>query len=233
MTRAEEKDNINRESTQSVAVAGGSVCRGDAPTLGGEQPASKSLRILALDMATRTGWALWDGSRMESGVQDFSPQRGESPGMRYLYFNRWLSDMALEDDHPILACRTKHRVDLIWYEQNFRRGGHASEVAAGFTTRVHELCAGHGIEYGQLNAMTLKKWATGSGKADKEAMKIAAVIRKHRQVASDVPALVLKSMATLMDDNEADSILLLAYAMEKFLGEKEWNAQPAAAGAAK
>lgn len=221
--RAEEKDNINRESTQSVAVAGGSVCRGNDSALSGEQPARKPLRILALDMATRTGWALWDGSRIESGVQDFSPQRGESQGMRYLYFNRWLSGIALQDDHPIIACRTKPRVDLIWYEQNFRRGGHASEVAAGFTTRVHELCAGHGIEYGQLNAMTLKKWATGSGKSDKAAMKAEAWKRTGQR----------RLNPTEFDDNEADAILLLSYALEKFLGEKEWNAQPATAGAAK
>lgn len=169
------------------------------------------MRILALDLATKTGWALWDGARIESGVQDFSPHRGESAGMRYLYFNRWLDSM---------AARSVPKTDLIFYEQNFRRGGHASEVAAGFTTRVHEFCASHAIEYGQLNAMTLKKWATGSGKAAKSAMVTAA--RKFHYSGSQADCIIL-------DDNEADAILLCRYALEKFGGGPTWNAQTAAA----
>lgn len=174
------------------------------------------MKILALDLATKTGWALWDGARIESGVQDFSPQRGESPGMRYHYFNRWLTDMAVRFDglvrHP--------RLDLIFCEQNFRRGGHASEVAAGFSTRVHECCATTNprTEYGQLNVMTLKKWATGSGKADKQAM-IAVANKFYRQAP----------MRPITDNNESDAILLLGYALEKFGGENPCNARPAAA----
>jgi hypothetical protein len=33
--------------------------------------------ILAVDLGTRTGWALWDGARTESGVQVFDLKRGE------------------------------------------------------------------------------------------------------------------------------------------------------------
>ena len=46
------------------------------------------MRILALDLATKTGWALWDGARIESGVQDFTKGRGESNGMLLLKFNK-------------------------------------------------------------------------------------------------------------------------------------------------
>ena len=55
------------------------------------------MRILALDLATRTGWA-WgnvykDGPfTPHSGVEDFSVRRGESPGMRFLRFDAWLSE---------------------------------------------------------------------------------------------------------------------------------------------
>ena len=38
--------------------------------------------ILALDLGTRTGWALAEHGRVESGVHVFDVQRGESPGMR-------------------------------------------------------------------------------------------------------------------------------------------------------
>ena len=67
------------------------------------------MRVLALDLATKTGWALWDGARIESGVQDFTPQRGDSPGMRYHLFNRWLTDMAVRFDGLV----RNPRVDLM------------------------------------------------------------------------------------------------------------------------
>lgn len=40
------------------------------------------MNILALDMATKTGWATNAGRT--SGVQTFDVKRGESPGMRFL-----------------------------------------------------------------------------------------------------------------------------------------------------
>jgi hypothetical protein len=152
------------------------------------------MNILALDLATRTGWALRSGDRIESGVEDFSPRRGESPGMRYVMFRKWLE-------------RIGAGINIIVYEQNFRRGGHATEVAAGFSTRVQEFCAERKIEYTTVNAMTLKKWATGSGKSDKSAMIEQA--KKHLQ---------LYGSSVTLDDNQADAILILRYAELEIVG---------------
>lgn len=165
------------------------------------------MNVLALDLATKTGWAIKTDEGIESGMQDFSPKRGESSGMRYLMFRRWLQGMG--------------KVDLIMYEQNFRRGGHASEVAAGFSTRVQEHCAEHVIEYGQVNAMTLKKWATGSGKADKRLMKVRALELRwpERRLAVGMPL--------ILDDNEADAICLLFYTVKEIVGENACNARSA------
>ena len=68
--------------------------------------------ILALDLGSRTGWALWDGVRTESGVQIFDLKRGESPGMRFVRFNGWLSSWATDG----------HRPSLVAYEQTHHRG---------------------------------------------------------------------------------------------------------------
>lgn len=157
----------------------------------------RGMRILALDMATKTGWAMKVSYGLESGVQDFTPKRGESSGMRYLMFRRWLYGMS------------EGGIDLIVYEQNFRRGGHASEVAAGFSTRVQELCAENRIEHAQVNVLTLKKWATGSGRAEKPAMIAAACKFKW---PTQQPA------TWRLDDNEADAILLLQYAIKEIVG---------------
>ena len=67
------------------------------------------VKILALDLATNTGWAHSDGA---SGVQSFKPRRGDSPGMRYLNLRAWLS--RVQEVAPI---------ELIVYEQPHHRGG--------------------------------------------------------------------------------------------------------------
>lgn len=154
------------------------------------------MKILALDLATKTGWAFWDGARLESGVQDFTKQRGESNGMLFLKFNRWMGSFGQ------IAAVTKYILpDLIIFEQAHHRGGAATEIAVGLMTRVLEFCALHGIEHTALHSLSLKKWATGSGKADKQEM-----IQRAIQVIG----------RPVKDDNEADAILIADYAREKF-----------------
>lgn len=157
---------------------------------------------MALDLATKTGWALWDGSRIESGVQDFTKRRGESNGMLFLNFNRWLEgQLALNQVMPPARC-----VDLIVFEQAHHRGGAATEIAVGLMTRVLEYGARYGIDHTSVHSMTLKKWATGSGKASKESM-IQAARRRGFTHLDYIP-----------DDNEADALLILAHSIEKYGG---------------
>jgi hypothetical protein len=152
---------------------------------------------------------------MESGVQDFSKSRGESNGMLFLKFNRWLeADLAL-NQRPTHPARC---MDLLVFEQAHHRGGAATEIAVGLMTRVLEYGALYKIEHTSVHSMTLKKWATGSGKSDKAVMRAAACkfTKPERSVA-------------LMGDDESDAILLLQYALEKFGGTNPCNVQPVAA----
>ena len=126
---------------------------------------------------------------LESGVQVCDVKRGESPGMRYLRFRRWLEDI------------TEPGCELIIYEAPHHRGGAATEIAAGFSTRVQELCALRGIEHASLHTQTLKKWTVGRGNAEKTAM-LAAVCHRWKVVQSD---------------DEADAIALLHYAMAELV----------------
>jgi Holliday junction resolvasome RuvABC endonuclease subunit len=146
------------------------------------------VNILALDLGTRTGWAALVNDRRESGVQVFDVRRGESPGMRYLRFNAWLVEFVL------------HRLQIVVYEQTHHRGGAATEVAAGFATRVQEFCARARIDHYPVHSATLKKFATGHGNAKKPDMIRAAA----------------KLKPGLTDDNEADAIWLLEYAKFQF-----------------
>jgi len=161
------------------------------------------VRVLALDLATKTGWALShpDGKTLhESGVEDFSLRRGESPGMRYLKFNRWLRSVIELCNKP--SDPDDNRIGLVAHEMAHHRGGAATEVAAGLVTRVQEACAEYGIEYTSVHSNTLKKHATGHGHAGKDAM-IAAAFEKFGVHS--------------VDDNQADALNVLDWAIHEFM----------------
>ena len=149
---------------------------------------------LALDLATKTGWAL-KTCHLESGVQVFDLKRGESRGMRFLRFRAWLKEMI-----------EQHRPDVLVFEQAHHRGGAATEVAVGLATRVMEMACEYGIEYQSVHTGMLKKFATGKGNAGKDVMLAAARDRWPDQ--------------EIEDDNQADALWLLAWGMNE-LGVKE------------
>lgn len=159
----------------------------------------EGMNLLALDLGTHTGWALWEDGRVESGVQAFELKRGESPGMRYVRFNRWLEEM--------VRGRWQMFGSLgIVYEQPHQRGGAATEIAAGFSTHVQAFCARNQIEHAAIHSATLKKWTTGSGRASKDEMivHVQARFTAKRGLTND----------------EADAIALLHYARAELLPEE-------------
>lgn len=149
--------------------------------------------ILALDCATKTGWALIKGGSVhESGTMDFSKKRGESNGIMFIRFRRWLSDM-LKDAKP----------DMVVYEQTGHsfKNASAMEIAFNLSGRAQEIADEHFIPYTTYTPTALKKFATGRGNADKKAMIEACYDRIGEEVS---------------DDNEADAILLGLMAWEEY-----------------
>lgn len=146
------------------------------------------MNILALDNGSRSGWASEINGQRNSGVQCFGVHPGDTPGWRYIRFNVWL-----------YKWREKN-LDLVAYERPipFHNSGASAEVAFGFSTRIEEFCSRHNIRRMLVSPSTLKKWATGNGRAKKPQMVKAAQILK--------PGIV--------DDNEADALWLLNFAVE-------------------
>jgi len=144
----------------------------------------ENLNILALDCATKTGWATLINGQIESGVQDFTKKRGESNGMLFIKFNRWLDDMRSLTDG----------FDLVVYEQAHHRGGYATELCVGLTTRVEEFAARIGAQCHPIHTGTLKKAIYGSGRANKK----DAVKWFKSKFGRDA-----------IDDNEADACALI------------------------
>ncbi|WP_045758349.1 hypothetical protein, partial [Xanthomonas albilineans] len=70
--------------------------------------------ILALDLGTRTGWALQhsDGT-ITSGTEPFTPQRFEGGGMRFLRFKRWLNEV----------LSTANPIHTVYFEEVRRHAG--------------------------------------------------------------------------------------------------------------
>lgn len=151
--------------------------------------------ILALDLATATGWALRDDQgRVTSGVQSFALRRGESAGMRLLRFRRWLRE----------ALRLG-QVRLVAYEQPVihreRRQANQS-VAHNLEGCLLPELEGQ-IDYVAPTPAEIKKHATGKGNASKEQMIVAACQRWG---------------VAVRDDNEADALCLLAWVLDE-IGE--------------
>jgi Holliday junction resolvasome RuvABC endonuclease subunit len=146
--------------------------------------------ILALDLGTRTGWALQhlDGT-ITSGTEQFKPQRFEGGGMRFLRFKRWLNDLYAASQH----------INAVFFEEVRRHAGvDAAHAYGGFMGHLTAWCEHHNIPYQGVPVGTIKKHATGKGNASKEEM-IAATIKRGLKVA---------------DDNEADALALLYWAIE-------------------
>jgi len=116
--------------------------------------------ILALDVATKTGWK----TATASGVWDLKPNRGESEGMRVVRFKSKVREMIEMES-----------ISVVSYERP--SGMHKSSimVASEMIGVLKDLCIEKGIELCCYSATEIKKFATGKGNANKELMISEAV----------------------------------------------------------
>jgi Holliday junction resolvasome RuvABC endonuclease subunit len=143
------------------------------------------MKILALDMATKTGW--WCNSPLAGGVENFKVRQGDSRGMLFLRFRTWINEMLI-----------RVKPELVVYEEAHRHGKASSEVALGLLSHLQAACEENGgVQYTYCHTNTLKKFATGRGNADKSDMMKAYRERWHHEP---------------QDDNESDARWLLTWA---------------------
>lgn len=146
--------------------------------------------ILALDLGSRTGWALRStAGTITSGTQDFSPRRFEGGGMRYLRFTDWLVEIAM-------LSRGLGRV--VFEEVRRHLGTDAAHIYGGFLGALTSWCEEHEVPYQGVPVGTVKRFIAGKGNADKSAVIAAVRVRGF----------------TPTDDNEADAIAILLWAIE-------------------
>ena len=144
------------------------------------------MKILALDVATKTGWCHVN----DSGTWDFTPKRDESKGMRLVKFKAKVYDVINGED-----------INLVVFERTAGAHKNALIVQAELHGVLKELCEGLGVDYRAYSASEIKKFATGKGNAKKQQM-IQACIDNY-----DIDP---------CDDNEADAIHLFMLAKKDY-----------------
>lgn len=119
----------------------------------------KGINILALDVATHTGWC----TKTAHGTWDFSLKRDESAGMRLVRFKAKLREM----------CQLEE-INLVTFELS--QGFHQNAVIV--QSELHGVlklyCEENKIDYRSFAPAEIKKFATGKGNANKEKMVEAA-----------------------------------------------------------
>lgn len=149
------------------------------------------LRILALDLGTKLGWATVDcNGVVRSGSANCAPRAREDAGQRWTRFRTHMSELALQAG----------QFDAVYFESVHRHvGTDAAHVYGGFLAHLEHWGAAHhvvpiGVGVGQIK----KNW-TGKGNAKKPEMIAAAQARGFRPV----------------DDNEADALAILHLAITR------------------
>ena len=152
-------------------------------------PGSPTGSILALDLGTTTGWALSPlGGFITSGTVSFRPSRYDGGGMRYLRFRNWLNQLV----------QGGNAIQAVYFEEARRHvGTDAAHIYGGFMACLSAWCEEHAVAYQGVPVGTIKRFVTGKGNADK----IAVIAALHERGFSPT------------DDNEADAIALLLWAI--------------------
>ncbi len=141
--------------------------------------------VLALDLATKTGFAIRNaGGFVHSGTFDARGKAKDPPGVRWSNFRRFLVDM--KQANPDLV--------EIHYEHVHRHIGTDAAHCYGALQALVELFAfNHQIELHAIGVGTWKKRFTGNGAAKKD----------------DVIAVCRQLGFKPIDDNEADALGIL------------------------
>ena len=145
----------------------------------------KGIPTLALDLATITGWAYYNNLFQASATHEFLWSPEETLGSRLVQYVEWLEGML-----------KKSKAKLVVYEKPHLRGG-GSYLLSGLASTTELMATQHRCWCDSVHTGTLKKYATGKGKASKIEM---------------VEAAEKKFGFRPVDDNHADALWLLDYA---------------------
>ncbi|GHT96699.1 hypothetical protein FACS1894122_15200 [Alphaproteobacteria bacterium] len=140
------------------------------------------MNILALDLGTKCGFAIWKDGSIISGTKKLQHNK-KAFGLRFLDFRRWLIRMIEE-----------HNICMLFFERvHGHKGTDAAHCFGGFMYTLAAVCEELAVKCTGIPVGTIKKFATGKGNATKKEMVAFA-----------------KSQGfTPVDDNESDALAIL------------------------
>ena len=155
------------------------------------------MRIIGIDPGLSTGWAVCTGETTSCGVWQLRDPHQHPLGV----FAQLL--------HGLIGVGSDS-IDLLVYEEPVARGNAARSLnrQIGAIIVVAEECW---VPHYPVNPATLKKWATGNGRADKDLMAIAAYRHGVREPNGDA----------VNDHNAVDAALLALYGRDVVLPSME------------
>ena len=162
---------------------------------GVQQRVQQMHKILALDLGTNTGWAIWQQQKPNTSYQVFSGtinlknDRFQGGGMRFLRFRNWLDDINYSD-----------AITSVYFEEVRRHiGTDAAHVYGGFLATLTSWCESNNLPYQGVPVSHIKRHVTGKGNARKQE--------------------VIKAIESIgyrpKDDNEADALALLEFIIKQ------------------
>lgn len=143
------------------------------------------MNILAIDPATRLGWAI---STTLYGVENLTPKSGESSGFKLIKFKSLL-----------LKLLHAEKIELVVYERAGGRFKNDIMSHAKFIAIIETVCIEEKIEYRAYSSKEIKQFATGNGNCSKTEM-VKAAVRMYKK--------------PIKDDNIADALHLLHLAIK-------------------
>lgn len=165
--------------------------------------------ILALDLGSNCGYSILDvprpvppnikAIRCQSGLWDLRIQKGDSGGVRFMTFKRFLSEV---------------EPDIIAYEKVLfrQKGGAAAELYGGLVAIVKVYCEEQKIECVGFDTSQVKKRAVGKG-GGKGTGK--PEVTEAANVFFEIdPPLSLVDKASNKDDNIADAMWVMQCAID-------------------
>ena len=187
------------------------------------------MTFLSVDPATHTGWGIHHWlTGVQSGVQDFTGPKHEPVGLKLHRFRLWFESQLQATD-----------ISVVIFEEPHHRG-QSTNILLGMTAHIKELCASHDIPHVPIRSMTLKKFATGKGHADKDEMVAAAIERfphfrekmilyaaAHRLQQKNLTEPRTLAALTEYYSDEADALFLLAHGVVSYClpdQQPEWCA---------
>lgn len=147
---------------------------------------------LGIDIGLNCGWALAHNKSLTFGLWSLKLRKSEAVGLRYSKLRAHLESL--------------DGVDHVHVEDVRRHEGHYARVAYfGFRSIIESWAADHHVGFHAWPVAHIKQFATGNGRADKDAMVRAVHIRISPALVMETPDVADAIWIALYGQAEVDA----------------------------